>query len=52
MTSMQYAPQRLRVTITAFNQRAQRVWQSLGFQPVAHFGRAGDGMPFIVLMST
>lgn len=43
-----YAPPRLRVTIAAFNQRAQRVWQRLGFQLVAHFGRSQDGMPFVV----
>ena len=45
-----YAPQQLRVTIAAFNERAQRVWLALGFQPVAHFGRTGDAMPFIVLL--
>lgn len=44
-----YAPQRLRVTIAAFNQKAQRVWLRLNFQPVAHFGRTGDGMPFVCL---
>lgn len=47
-----YAPPRLRVTIAAFNQRAQRVWLGLGFQPVAHFGRTGDGMPFTLFVSS
>lgn len=45
----QYSHRRLRVTIAAFNERAQRVWLALGFQPVARFGRAGDGLPFVVL---
>ena len=47
----QYRPPRLRVTIAAFNQRAQRVWQKLGFQPVTHFARTGDQMPFISFIS-
>ncbi len=42
-----YAPAQLRVTIAAFNLRAQRVWQRLGFQPIAHFETA-TGMPFII----
>jgi len=44
-----YRPRRLRVTIAAFNERALRVWQALGFQPVAHFGRTGDALPFVIL---
>lgn len=44
-----YAPRRLRVTIAAFNERAQRVWLALGFQPVARFGSASSGLPFVVL---
>lgn len=43
-----YAPQPLRVTIATFNHRAQRVWSGLGFQPVEHFGRTGDGMTFVI----
>lgn len=45
----QYAPVQLRVTIAAFNQRAQRVWKKLGFREVQSFGRDGDEMPFVVL---
>jgi RimJ/RimL family protein N-acetyltransferase len=40
-------PQRLwRVTIAEFNQRAQRVWQKLGFRRVQTFARRGDGLTF------
>jgi ribosomal-protein-alanine N-acetyltransferase len=40
-------PQRLwRVTIAEFNQRAQRVWQKLGFRRVQTFARRGDGLAF------
>ncbi len=35
-----------RVTIAEFNQRAQRVWQKLGFRRVQVFARCGDGLPF------
>jgi ribosomal-protein-alanine N-acetyltransferase len=34
-----------RVTITEFNQRAQRVWQKLGFRRAQSF-RRGDGLAF------
>lgn len=43
----QYVPTQLRVTIAAFNLRAQRLWQRLGFQPVAHFATVA-GRPFII----
>ena len=40
-------PQRQwRVTIAEFNQRAQRVWNRVGFERVQAFARQGDGMPF------
>lgn len=45
----QYAPSMLRVTIAAFNHRAQRVWLKMGFQHTERFGREADQMPFIVL---
>jgi ribosomal-protein-alanine N-acetyltransferase len=45
-----FAPGRLRVTIAAFNQRAQRVWQKLGFHVVRSFSRESDGAPFLVLV--
>jgi ribosomal-protein-alanine N-acetyltransferase len=35
-----------RVTIAEFNQRAQRVWQKLGFRPVQTFARRGDSLTF------
>jgi GNAT superfamily N-acetyltransferase len=37
-----------RVTIAAFNVRAQRVWQKLGFRPTQRFTSARDGRPFLV----
>ena len=43
-----YAPNALRVTIAAFNQRAQTVWKKAGFVEVSRFGRARDQMPFII----
>ena len=35
-----------RVTIAEFNQRAQRVWQKVGFRRVQTFLRQGDGLAF------
>ena len=43
-----FAPPALRVTIAAFNRRAQRVWQQAGFVEVSRFGRERDQMPFIM----
>ncbi|MCB0190198.1 MAG: GNAT family N-acetyltransferase [Caldilineaceae bacterium] len=50
--SATFVPKALRVTIAAFNQRAQKVWQKLGFVEISRFGRTSDGMPFIVYMKT
>lgn len=45
-----FAPEYLRVTIAAFNRRAQRVWLRQGFVIVQHFeAQAGDGRPFLIL---
>ena len=44
-----FHPTAFRVTIAAFNQRAQHVWQQAGFQPRQQFGRTGDDMAFIIL---
>lgn len=45
-----FAPEYLRVTIAAFNERAQRVWRRQGFVIVQHFeAQAGDGRPFLIL---
>lgn len=43
-----FHPSTFRVTIAAFNQRAQRVWQQVGFQSKQRFGRTGDDMAFII----
>jgi RimJ/RimL family protein N-acetyltransferase len=44
-----YQPENLRVTIAAFNQRAQRVWQKTGFTPIQEFEREKDKHPFLIL---
>jgi len=46
-----YAPEKMRVTIAAFNKRAMRVWEKNGFQQTQSFIREGDGMEFIVMMN-
>lgn len=45
-----WAPLTWRVTIAAFNARAQRVWAGAGFRPVHTFQRNGDGSPFVILV--
>jgi [ribosomal protein S18]-alanine N-acetyltransferase len=44
-----YAPVGLRVTIAAFNQRAQRAWQKVGFIQRQEFLAPASGRPFVVL---
>jgi RimJ/RimL family protein N-acetyltransferase len=44
-----YAPQKLRVTIAAFNKRAMRVWEKNGFQQTQNFKRSKDGTEFVVM---
>ncbi len=44
-----YAPARLRVTIAAFNHRAQRVWDKMGFKRVQTFTRPGAQFDFVIL---
>ncbi len=44
-----YNPERLRVTIAAFNNRAQRVWEKAGFKRVQTFTRPGSQYQFVVL---
>jgi RimJ/RimL family protein N-acetyltransferase len=46
----QFNPPACRVTIAAFNFRAQRVWQKAGFTMVERFGRQRDNMPFITFI--
>ena len=45
-----YAPERLRVTIAAFNSRALRVWQKAGFQDVQRFRGGWENREFVVLL--
>jgi RimJ/RimL family protein N-acetyltransferase len=44
-----FAPQALRVTVAAFNQRAIRVYEKAGFERKQAFQRSGDGMEFVIL---
>ncbi|MGD8404234.1 MAG: GNAT family N-acetyltransferase [Anaerolineales bacterium] len=44
-----YAPEKLRVTIAAFNKRAIRVWEKNGFQQSQNFSREGAGMEFVIM---
>jgi [ribosomal protein S18]-alanine N-acetyltransferase len=44
-----YEPSTLRVTIAAFNQRAQRTWHKLGFTQHQEFLAPASGRPFVVL---
>lgn len=39
-----------RVTVAAFNRRAQRVWEKAGFRIVQRFERAGDALSFVVMV--
>lgn len=43
-----FDPARLRVTIAAFNLRAQKVWERHNFVPVQRFHSLYGGRPFIV----
>ena len=45
----QFAPAAFRVTVAAFNQRALRVWERLGFCVVEVFEATHSGNPFVVL---
>lgn len=45
-----YSPDRLRVTIAAFNSRAMRVWEKAGFQVVQKFQGGWTNMDFIIMM--
>jgi [ribosomal protein S18]-alanine N-acetyltransferase len=44
-----FRPDRLRVTVAAFNRRALRVWEKSGFVPVQAFARKPDGLAFVIL---
>jgi ribosomal protein S18 acetylase RimI-like enzyme len=45
-----YRPRMLRVTIAECNTRAIRVWSGSGFHAVQRFERAGDGLPFRIMV--
>jgi len=45
-----FTPEKLRVTIAAFNARAIRTWEKNGFQQIQSFERKGDGMQFVIMM--
>jgi [ribosomal protein S18]-alanine N-acetyltransferase len=45
-----YAPERLRVTIAAFNTRARRVWEGAGFQMIQGFQGGWTQIDFVILM--
>lgn len=45
-----YNPVRYRVTIAAFNQRAQRVWAKIGFNPIQEFTNQGTRREFVVMV--
>lgn len=45
-----FDPPRFRVTIAAFNRRAQRVWKKAGFRPAGRFWHEESGRGFIVLV--
>lgn len=47
-----YRPDRLRVTIAAFNTRARRVWERAGFQVIQIFHGQWTDIDFFIMMKT
>lgn len=45
-----YTPDRLRVTIAAFNARARRVWEKTGFQVIQTFQSEWTHIDFVIMM--
>ncbi len=45
----QYTLKQLRVTVTQFNKRAQRVWQQLGFEQMEKFVKVGTKEEFVIM---
>jgi [ribosomal protein S18]-alanine N-acetyltransferase len=45
-----YKPERLRVTIAAFNNRALRVWEKAGFQVIEKFQGGWENTDFVILV--
>jgi RimJ/RimL family protein N-acetyltransferase len=48
----EFKPGAFRVTIAAFNQRAQRVWEKNGFQETQSFTKTGSDRTFIMMNKT
>ncbi|MGG6265764.1 GNAT family N-acetyltransferase [Leptolyngbya sp. AN03gr2] len=46
----QYKVHQLRVTIAAFNKRAQRVWEQLGFKQVEKFFKVDTREEFVIMV--
>lgn len=46
----QYKVHQLRVTIAAFNKRAQRVWEQLGFKQVERFFKVDAREEFVIMV--
>ncbi|WP_204141327.1 GNAT family N-acetyltransferase [Halomicronema sp. CCY15110] len=44
-----FQSEQLRVTIADFNQRAQRVWRKVGFEPAKAFYKTGTENKFVIL---
>lgn len=45
-----FSPSYFRVTIAAFNKRAQRVWEKVGFKCIQSFQHKKSGREFVVLI--
>ncbi|MFN8441173.1 MAG: GNAT family protein [Caldilineaceae bacterium] len=45
-----FAPSMLRVTIADFNQRAKRVWEQAGFEPIQRFCSDFSKLEFVLLV--
>jgi ribosomal-protein-alanine N-acetyltransferase len=48
----EFAPKKFRVTISTFNQRAQRVWEKKGFRLTQKFVNADNNRGFVVLIKS
>lgn len=47
-----FHPERLRVTVAAFNERSLKVFQKIGFLETHRFVREGDGVAFVQMERT
>ncbi len=46
----QYRAQHCRVTIAEFNQRAQRVWEQVGFEEIERFVKTDSAEEFVIMI--